>query len=374
MQLPLQTFATLVQNMAAAVQSATSCAVDLTVGSVLRAILEANASVALWMQWLIYQVLQTTRAATSTGDDLDTWMADMSLARLPAVAAVGTVTFSRYATMTTALIPAGGLVRTADGTQTFGVTADDTDPAWTSSLNGYVIAIGQDALTVPVEALTAGGAGNVLPGTITMLATAIPGVDLVTNTAPTEDGADAEQDAAFRARFVDYISTRSRATIAAIDYAICSVRQNLSFVVLENVDTTGGTSIGNFVITVDDGTGYPPSALLSTVYAAVDAIRPVGSTFSVQPPAVLLVNISLLISTETPIEKASTMGPVTLAISEYVNTLAIGAVLPATRVAQIAYDVSTAIINVSGIYLNGESADLNPGANGVIKSGIITVS
>ncbi len=84
MQLSLQTFTTLVQGMAAAVQAAAAQLLDLTVGSTLRAILEATASIALWMQWLILQVLQMTRAATSSGADLDSWMADFSLTRLPA--------------------------------------------------------------------------------------------------------------------------------------------------------------------------------------------------------------------------------------------------------------------------------------------------
>jgi hypothetical protein len=53
MQLSLQNFSSLMEGMAAAVQGAASSLVDLTVGSVLRAILEANASVALWLQWLI---------------------------------------------------------------------------------------------------------------------------------------------------------------------------------------------------------------------------------------------------------------------------------------------------------------------------------
>ena len=68
--------------MAAAVQAAATQLLDLTVGSTLRAVLEANASVCLWMQWLILQVLRTTRAATSTGADLDSWMADLSLTPL----------------------------------------------------------------------------------------------------------------------------------------------------------------------------------------------------------------------------------------------------------------------------------------------------
>ena len=105
MQLSLRTFSSLVQDMAAAVQASASQLLDLTVGSTLRAVLEANASVGLWMQWLILLVLRTTRAATSSGSDLDSWMADMTLVRLPAVAATGTVTFSRFTATIAGLIP-----------------------------------------------------------------------------------------------------------------------------------------------------------------------------------------------------------------------------------------------------------------------------
>ena len=82
--------------MAAAVEASATQLLDLTVGSTLRAVLEANASIGLWMQWLILLVLRTTRAATSNGADLDSWMADLTLTRLPAVAATGIVTFSRF--------------------------------------------------------------------------------------------------------------------------------------------------------------------------------------------------------------------------------------------------------------------------------------
>lgn len=374
MQLPLQTFATLVQNMAAAVQSAATTLIDLTVGSVLRAILEANASVALWMQWLILLVLQTTRAATSNGPDLDSWMADMSLNRLAAVPAVGMVTLSRYATTASALIPAGALVKTTDGIQTFGVTIDTTNTAWTPTLNGYAVAPGQSALTVPVAAQIAGSAGNVLAGSITLLATAIPGVDLVVNAAPTQNGADAETDAAFRARFVNYISSRSRATVRAIQYAISSVQQNLDFTVVQNVDTAGNTQPGNFVVTVDDGTGYPPPTLITTVYGAVDAVRPIGSTFSVQPPSVIQANVSLTISVAASAQKSQLLGPVAAALTSFINALPIGQALPVTRVAQIAYDTSASIMNVTFLQINGEAIDLTPGVAGVIKSGTISVN
>ena len=89
MQLQLLNFQTLVANAAAAVQGSARQLIDLTIGSTLRAILEANASLALWMQWLIVQVLASTRASTSSGADLDTWMADFSFARLPSSVGAG---------------------------------------------------------------------------------------------------------------------------------------------------------------------------------------------------------------------------------------------------------------------------------------------
>ena len=110
--------------MAAALQSSATALVDVSVGSVLRAIFEANASIALWMQWLILQVLQTTRASTSSGADLDSWMLDFGLSRLPAVPSAGLVTFSRYTPNLPAKIPFGSIVKTGDGVLSFTVVED----------------------------------------------------------------------------------------------------------------------------------------------------------------------------------------------------------------------------------------------------------
>ena len=50
MTLPFKNFATIVGNAAAAVQGSAEQLLDLTVGSTLRAMLEAHAGVALWLQ------------------------------------------------------------------------------------------------------------------------------------------------------------------------------------------------------------------------------------------------------------------------------------------------------------------------------------
>jgi hypothetical protein len=81
MKLPVRDFTAIIRDMSAAITASSGKLIDVSVGSVLRAIIEANASIVLWVQWIVLLTLQTTRAATSNGPDLDSWMADFSLLR-----------------------------------------------------------------------------------------------------------------------------------------------------------------------------------------------------------------------------------------------------------------------------------------------------
>src|SRR5580692_883573 len=130
MDLPTRTLTDIVRDMSAAITASAGRLVDISVGSVLRAIIEANAAIVLWVQWLVLVTLQTTRAATSTGTDLDTWMADFSLLRLPAVASTGVATFSRFSGTTTVFVTAGATAKTQDGSISFAVAVDTSNAAW----------------------------------------------------------------------------------------------------------------------------------------------------------------------------------------------------------------------------------------------------
>jgi phage-related baseplate assembly protein len=374
MQLQLQNFSTLVSNAAAAVQGSARQLLDLTVGSTLRAILEANAAIGLWMQWLILQVLATTRAATSTGTDLDTWTADFSLARLPASPATGQATFSRFTPATAALIQAGVSVRTSDGSQTFTVGTDTTNPAWNATSAGYTLGSGVASIILPITATTPGAAGNVQAGAITLLATAIPGIDMVTNAAPLAGGLDAEGDTALRTRFSSYLDSRARATPLAIGAAILSVRQGLNYTLQENLTPTGTTSMGCFVVTVDDGSGAPSAALLASVAAAVEAMRPIGSLYTIQPPTVVIANVSMAITTAPTAMHTTIAANVARSLTTALNTLTLGAPLPYTRLAQLAYAADPNVTNVTALTLNGGTLDLTPNAASLIKAGTIQVN
>ncbi len=372
--LPLQTFSQLVSTAAAAVQGAAAQLIDLTAGSVLRAILEANAAIALWLQALIVQVLQMTRAATSNGSDLDSWMADFGVARLPAVAAEGRLTFARFSALQSAVVPVGSIAKSADGTQSFAVIADTTEATWSSAAGGYLVPAGTISIDVPVVALVPGSGGNMLAGIVTTLASALPGIDTVTNQVTFAGGLDAESDFALRARFTSFLSSRPQATNIAVGYAVTSLRQGLDFTVVENALPDGSARPGTFLVVVDDGTGSPPPPLLQTVATAVEVVRPVGSSFSVQPPSLVMTNVTMAVATSPSAVHTTVAATVQIAIEAYINGLPIGSPLPWSRLSQIAYQASPDVLNVTNVLLNGGTVDLMPGPTGIIRPTSVVVA
>lgn len=374
MALSTKDFNSLVQEMVANVQGFAKVLVDLTIGSILRAVVEATGSVVMWLQGLILALLAITRAATSSGSDLDSWMADYGVTRLPANAATGSVTFSRFTPTQQAVVPVGAVVQTADGSQQYTVNTDTTNPAYNASLGGYVIAAGVSSVAVSVTAVTAGTAANVIAGAISSLAQAIPYVDSVANALAFTNGVDAETDSNFRIRFVSYIQSLSKATKAAIGYAITSLQQGLTYSLLENQTYAGVAQMGNFVVIVDDGTGTPSGTLLSSVANAVDAVRPFTSTFDVHAPVVVNASVAMTCTIASGYDPVATKALVVTALKTYINALTLGQSLAYSRLSQIAYDASPGVTNVTGVTLNSGTSDLTATGLQVIKWLSVTVA
>lgn len=374
MAINTQDFTTLVRNQVTAIQGAASGLVDLTVGSILRAVVEANSAVILWLQGMILQLLATTRAATSSGADLDSWVADFGLSRLPGVAASGSVTFSRFTAAQQAVVPIGATIQTGDGSQKFSVSIDTANPAYSAGLGGYVLAAGVASISVPVAASSAGVAGNALIGQINTLTQSIPGIDTVSNAAAFANGADAETDDALRTRFVAFVASLSKATKAAILYAITSLNQGMVGVLIENQLYSGATQNGYFYAVVDDGSGAPSSGLLSTANNAIDAVRPFTVSFGVFAPVVVTANIAMTITTAIGYDHTATALLVNAAIQGYVNALTLGQTLTYSRLTQLAYDASPGVTNVTSVTLNSGTADLTVTSKQVIKCGTVAVA
>jgi uncharacterized phage protein gp47/JayE len=374
-----QSFTNLVTGMVAAAKSAATVALDFTVGSINLALVQSVAGVALWLQGLILLVLAQSRAATSQHGDLDSWMADFGFARLSPAAATGSITFAQFQPTAAAVIPVGALVATAVGGAQFMVTVDPTNGAYAVNaggigIAGYRLAAGVGSLTVAAGAVTPGSAGNVLPGAISLLLQPINGIDTATNSAAFTGGGDAEADAAFRARFPLYLAQLMKGTDAAISFALNAIQANLTFRILENTSPTLATQPGFVTVCLDDGTGNPPSSLLQAANAAVEAVRSAGITIGIIPPQIVTATVVMTLTSIIAANHAADQAAVVNALTVFIDALAVGAPLPVSRLTQIAYDASPNISNVTGVTLNGGTADLTVSTIQVIKAGTLRVN
>ena len=265
--------------------AATTAAIDFTVGSVPLALAQAVSGMALWLQALILQVLAQSRASTSQGPDLDSWCADFGFERVGAIAATGTLTFSRFQPTSAAVILPGALAAASIGGAQFVVTLDPTNGLYSASAGGpgvpgYVIAPSVLSGTVPAAAVAPGAAGNVVIGAIGLLLQTISGVDTVTNGINFNGGQDAESDASFRLRFQTFINSLMKGTLAAYIYALNALRPGLTFSILENTTPALTAQKGTVTIVFDDGSGAPPPLLLQSALTAIEAVRCAGITVS----------------------------------------------------------------------------------------------
>lgn len=373
-QIPTKTFQAILEDAVAAVQGAARQLLDFTVGSILRAVMEATAAMALWLQAIALQILSLTRFSTSSGTDADTWGADFAFTRLPAQAASGPVTFSRATPTLLALIPVGTSVQTLDGSQKYTVIADTGQAAFDAAQNAYVLNAGVASISATIEAVVSSSSGNAGAGFINTMGVALAGVDAVTNPSPFENGADSETDAAFRERFVLYIAGLSKATLAAIGSAIKNIQQGVVYSITENQNFDGTPNPGFFYVVVDDGSGAPSGDFLATVGNAVDTVRPIGSSFAVFPPTLVSVDVALTLTVAAGYDKPTLSLAVQTALLTYISALTIGQTLPYTRIAQIAYDVSAGITNVTAVSLQSAASDIVATSQQAIRADNISIT
>ncbi len=374
-----QSFKQLVVNMVAQAKASATVALDFTTGSINLALLQSVAAVALWLEALVLRVLAQSRASTSQGSDLDSWMADFGFARRGAVAAVGQVTFARFQPTASAVVPVGAIVATAVGGAQFVVTADPTNAAYSANAGGigfagYTVAAAVPAITVAAAAVVPGSAGNILPNTISLLLQPISGIDTATNGTAFVGGKNAEEDAAFRARFQAFIGALMKGTAAAYAYAVTSLQSGLTFQILENTAPDLTPQKGFVTICLDDGSGSPPSTLMQAAIDGVESVRCAGITVGVIPPQIVWANIAMTLTSTVTTNHAADVSAVANAVEAYINSLPVGATLAFSRLAQVAYDAAANVANVTGVTLNAAVVVPSAGGSGNAVGNVLTLS
>lgn len=385
MTLPTQTAAQSVTAQQAAWQAATGIVPVWAAGDPLLALFEAFANQGDFLQAIAATINNLTRAQTSTGADLDSWMAQFYFTRLPATFASTAETFSVLAppsspisipaaTLVNGVYTGGTLVQNAAGTVQFQVIPDTTQSAYVAASNSYVLGTTVTSITATVQALTAGSAANLAAGQLSQMASAVPGIASVTNASAIASGLNAESDAAFLARFPGYLASLGQATRTAILAAAADVQQGLSIFPVEQQDNHTNPLLGSFTLYVDDGSGDPPSTLLTNVFNAVNAARAFGIQCFVAGPNVLTATIVLTIRPATGYT-ISTLGPaVQSAVVAAVQKVATGATLFVSAVEAAALSVAGVAAVRPGTTINAVNADLIPSATQEIRTATADVT
>nr|WP_279183898.1 baseplate J/gp47 family protein [Acetobacter syzygii] len=372
MAITFQSFKTMLGTAVAAAQGACPALLELDVGSPGRAMLEGVTGVGLWFQFIALQILSRTRLATSIGADADSFVGDFGLTREGGTAATGVVRFTSFTPDNqSATIAVGTPVKTASNI-IYDVVEDSTNSAWSAADNAYIRSAGTASITVPVQCEVAGTAGNVAAGAICLLGSAISGIDTVTNDAALTNGSDGETDAALRTRFVSYINSRSKATLAAIENAITDVSADLIYQVIENADASGAFLPGNVVAFIDDGSGDVSDVVIDEVYAAIDDVRPAAVSVQVVRPKVVRPPVAMTVSVNSMGDLPTIQTMISTNIATYLNGLTIGESASYSRLIQIAYASSTAVTNVSGVTLAGGTVDLPATTGTAYRAGTVT--
>lgn len=380
MTVPSKTFASFVQDMTTQWGASINQSPVLSAGSMLLAIFESVSSQLDFMQAVADAIVLLSRAATSTGGDLDTWMADFNFARLPATYAVGPVELLRNTPASSIVtVPAatlnssnvyvgGGLVQTLGGAIVYQIVPDTSQTAYSASSNSYQFPIGSTSITVTAQAVTGGSASNVGIGALVQLGSQLAGVDASNNTVPINNGVDAEADDAFRSRFVLYLSTLAEATKSAILAACRGVQQGLQVATQENVQANGSALLGSFTVFVDDGTGNPPQSLLNTVYQAADAVR----AFSIQPfvsaPNIQTATIVLSVRLAAGYTLGGLQTAIKTAVVAVVNSLNTNDTLFVYAIDTAAGSVPGVVAVQPGTTIDGFASDLTPNQSYEIRT------
>lgn len=376
-QLVYKTLQQFVADMTTAYGSSLGILPNLQPGDPELAVFEAAGTQDVFIESLLQIIWTAARASTATGSDLDSFCADFNFYRLPATYAQGAVTLAALsAPVVQVPIPTGVLVQTPGGAIQYQLIADTTQSSWSTTLNAYVLPAGQTSINATAQATVAGSANNVQPGQLTQFATGVAGIATVTNGAAITNGLDQELDPAFRARFVQYLASLSKATLGAYLSAANSVQQGLDLLALENTNVSLQTQAGINTMIVDDGTGSPPATLLNNVLTALNGVRAFGIQAAVKAPTVVNVTVVTgIVIVPDPTETNSVIqSNVQAAIVNYINTVVQlsddSQYLYLNNIVEVAKDADPNVraVVVGSTTLNGVAADLQIGIGGLPRT------
>lgn len=299
----------------------------------------------------------------------------------PATKASGMVTFTGAPTSSNITIPAGTLVSTTSTStpKTYATTQDVT------------MLIGQTTVQAPVVCTSPGVFGNTPSASITRMNTTINGITAVTNVAAINNGKDRETEEQRRIRFIEYVSTLSRGTIAAVEYGAKTamifnedgevVETVANAVVYEPFMHGANEPVGVFRIYIYNGYGDTSDELVAATQQAVDGYvtesgtkipgwKAAGVICQVLKATETTLDITASVFIRSGYDTGSIENLVTTAFDQYIGAIGIGKPF-------IYNELIERIMGIDGVYncsVTVPAGDMTPQFNEVYIPGIKTIT
>jgi uncharacterized phage protein gp47/JayE len=349
----------------------------LGIGDPLEGLANATAANAMYLQFQAQQTVFFARLQTCFGPDVDSFCMQFNFPREGAQYASGQVTLAVPLPVVTQLvIPIGTIIQTTGSTVQYQLVADTGQAAYNVGLQAYVLASGgPTSITASVQALVPGSASNVQIGQLVNYGTSSYGFTSVTNLAPIINGADAEADAAYKARFEEYIQSLSKATYLAILVTCQTVFPDFTYTILNNTTPFNTIVPGWFTVIANNPGETVTSPQLAALLLAVQNVRAFTIECSVIAAIPVRPNINLNVSVLPNTVLSTVEAAVQTAIIGYVNSLPTNAKLYLSDLVNVAFSASTLITSVewSSVTINGQPVDFQPAIFHVVQANVNTV-
>lgn len=222
-------------------------------------------------------VLDQCFPQTAQGTYLDGHAMMRGITRRAATKAVGTLRFSVNSPAVVELTIAAGTACMTAGEIRFQTTAD------------AVLAIGEQSVDVPAEALESGASGNVPPDSVTILTACPVGITSCTNPAAFSGGSDQEDDESLRTRVLEsYLRLPNGANAAWYEQTAMS---HEGVAAAQAVGRARG--VGTVDVYIATEAGLPDGTLLEEVRADLQEKREIAVDVAVLAPEATAVDVTV---------------------------------------------------------------------------------
>lgn len=308
----------------------------------------------------LYKKIEELRAETfpqtSTGKYLELHAQTRAITRKPAVAATGTLKFSRETpAYSDILIPSGILCSTRPDPQLYFETVSDA-----------VLAAGETEVEIDACAADAGSSGNVAPDAVCTLISPATGITAVTNASAFSGGVDEESDDALRNRLLSAYQNVSNGTNGAFYYDLAMSRESvLSANVLPR--RRGRGTVDVVVTTLSPET---QDEVVSSLQEELNKRKEIN----VDVKVLAATRENTVITAEIAVKDGYRFDIVSQSckdiITEHLNNLGVGKAL-------LLAAVGSRLLSVDGVYnysIMTPSKDIIPASDSVLRAGNIAVN